>query len=51
MRQQFIDATGRMSRQPFEYILEIAIRIVAVELRGLSVFAAIWAVGPRLTLR
>jgi len=36
MRQEFLDATGRLSRQSFEYVFEIAIRIVAIELGGLD---------------
>lgn len=36
MRQEFLDATGRVSRQPFEHVLEIAIRIVTIELGGLD---------------
>jgi hypothetical protein len=34
MWQQFVDATGRMSGQAFEHVLQVAIRIVSVEFAG-----------------
>lgn len=36
MRQQFLETTGGLSRQAFEYVLEVAVRIVPIELRGLD---------------
>lgn len=36
MRQQFLDPAGRLGWQAIEYVLEVAMRIVAVELRRLD---------------
>ena len=36
MREEFIDPTIRLDRQALEYILQIAVRIVSVELGGLD---------------
>jgi len=36
MRQEFADTAGRLGGQALEHFLEIAIRIMAVELSGLD---------------
>lgn len=36
MRQQFVDATSWVSWQAFVHVLEVSVRIVAVEFRGLD---------------
>ena len=35
-RGKIIDATGRVSRQSFEHVLEVTIRIVTIEFGGLD---------------
>ena len=36
MRKQFLESTGRLRRQSLKHVLEIAIRIMSIELGGLD---------------
>ena len=36
MREKFFEPTGGLGRQALEHVLEVTVRIVSVELRGLD---------------